>query len=160
MVWSKVCGDKARCKDIALLILRLAAGGIFIFHGYGKLFGGAPGMQAFTGMVAGLGFPAPMVFAYLAALSEFFGGIALVLGVGTPIAAWLLTIVMLVALFAVKKFNFPASDPDLTLLAIVLALGMMGSGRFALLRSSCCGGNGMCCNKRASEEKETPQMKM
>ncbi|MBP9748858.1 DoxX family protein [Patescibacteria group bacterium] len=159
MMWSKMCGDKARCKDAALLILRLAAGGIFIFHGYGKLFGDAPGMQAFTGMVAGLGFPAPVVFAYLAALSEFFGGIALVLGVGTPIAAAFLSIVMLVALFAVKKFNFPAADVDLTLLAMVVALGMMGSGKYALMRSSCCAGQSSCC-KMSPEEKETPQMKM
>jgi putative oxidoreductase len=161
MMWSKLCGDRFRCKDMALLILRVVAGGIFVYHGYGKLFGDAPGMQAFTGMVAGLGFPAPALFAYLAAFSEFFGGIALILGVGTSVATGFLTIVMLVALVSVKKFNMPASDPDLALLAIVVSLGMMGSGRYALMRSSGCGDKKSCCtNGACGEEKETEKMKM
>lgn len=121
------------CKSCALLVLRLAAGIIFVLHGYGKLFGHAPGMEMFTGMVGNLGFPAAGAFAYLAALTEFIGGIALILGVAVRIAAPLLAIVMLVAFVAVKKLGLPAGDPDLALLAIVVALGMMGPGRYSVM---------------------------
>ncbi|MEO5927829.1 MAG: DoxX family protein [Patescibacteria group bacterium] len=132
-------------KDCALLVLRLVAGIIFMIHGYGKLFGNAPGMEMFTGMVAGLGFPAAGAFAYMAALTEFLGGLALILGVGVRIASVLLAIVMLVAFIGVKKLGLPAGDPDLALLAIVVALGLMGPGRYSvmgMLRK----GNGDSCN--------------
>lgn len=125
--------DGKKCLDCALLVLRLAAGVIFVLHGYGKLFGGNPGMTAFTGMINGLGFPAPALFAYLAALTEFLGGIALILGVFVPPAAALLVIVMLVAWGAVKKFALPAGDPDFALLAISVALFMTGAGRHTVM---------------------------
>ena len=125
--------DGKKCTDCALLVIRLAAGVIFVIHGYGKLFGTAPGMTAFTGMVEKLGFPAPGLFAYLAALTEFLGGIALILGVFVPPAAALLAIVMLVAWGAVKKFALPAGDADLSLLAISIALFMTGAGKHTIM---------------------------
>lgn len=124
------CRSKEQCADVALLILRLAIGVIFILHGYGKLFGDAPGMTAFTGMVAQIGFPAPGLFAYAAALSEFFGGIALLLGVATNFATSLIAMVMLVALVGVKKFALPLADVDLALLAIAIAIYCMGPGKY------------------------------
>ncbi len=124
--------QKVSQNDIALLALRLAAGVIFVLHGYGKLFGHAPGMDMFTGMVAGLGFPMPAVFAYLAACSEFFGGLALILGVVPRAASFFLAVVMLVAFFGVKQASLPKADVDLSLLAIVAALGLMGHGKYAL----------------------------
>lgn len=129
-----VCRSKEHCVDVALLILRIAIGVIFIQHGYGKLFGDAPGMTAFTGMVASLGFPAPAFFAYAAGLSEFFGGIALLLGIFTDIAAVLIAIVMLVALVGVKKFMFPGADVDVALLAIALAIYFLGPGKYAITK--------------------------
>lgn len=128
----KKCSCTSSCKGWALLALRIAVGGIFIFHGWGKLFGNAPGMTAFTGMVGMLGFPAPVLFAYAAALSEFFGGIAVLLGVFTRAAATLIGIVMLVALVLVKKFSFPAADVDLSLLATAVALALMGAGAYSV----------------------------
>ena len=109
----------------ALLALRIAAGAIFIFHGYGKLFGNAPSMEAFASMIATIGFPFPTFFAYAAAFSEFFGGIALLLGLFTRVASVFTGIVMLVALVVVKQFKLPMADPDLTLLAISIALFLM-----------------------------------
>ncbi len=126
------CRSKEQCTDVALLILRLTIGVIFILHGYGKLFGDAPGMVAFTGMVAQLGFPAPGFFAYAAALSEFFGGIALLFGIATNIAALLIAVVMLVALVGVKKFALPSADIDFALLAIAIAVYAMGPGKYAV----------------------------
>ena len=51
---SCVCNCK-NAKDWALLALRVALGVIFVFHGYGKLWG-APGIEAFTGMIDKIGF--------------------------------------------------------------------------------------------------------
>lgn len=127
------CSSK-QSKDWALLILRIALGLIFIMHGWGKLFGDAPGMTAFTGMVSNLGLPAAGLFAYIVALSEFFGGIAMLLGVFTNVASVLLSIVMIVALFGVKKFTFPMADIDLALLAMAIAIGCMGPGRYSVMR--------------------------
>ncbi|HTK05409.1 MAG TPA: DoxX family protein [Candidatus Eisenbacteria bacterium] len=134
-------------QDIALLVLRLAAGVIFVLHGYGKLFGGNPGMEGFTKMVTGLGFPLPVVFAYAAALSEFLGGIALILGIFPRAATFFLGCVMLVALIAVKKGQLPKADPDLALLAIVVAIALHGAGRYSL---------GMFLRKKAAAPGSTP----
>ncbi|MFA5935943.1 MAG: DoxX family protein [Patescibacteria group bacterium] len=120
-------------KSVGLFVLRIAAGVIFVMHGYGKLFGDAPGMTAFTGMVDKLGFPMPGLFAYIAALTEFLGGIALILGVGVPVAATLIAGVMLVAFFGVKKASFPAGDVDFALLAIAISLVFMGPGRYTVM---------------------------
>jgi putative oxidoreductase len=150
----KCCGS---ARDIGLLALRIGVGSIFIMHGYGKLFGGAPGMDMFTGMVGGLGFPLPALFAYAAALTEFVGGIAILLGLFTSVAAAFGAIVMLVAMFLVKKFAFPASDIDLSLLASLVAIGLLGSGRYSLASAlnmkkadGCCNTEA-CCNESAKK---------
>lgn len=157
----KPCCSSAR--DIGLLALRLGVGVVLVMHGYGKLFGGMPGMEKFTGMVAGLGFPLPAFFAYAAALTEFVGGIALLLGIFTSVAAVFSAIVMLVALFMVKKFTFPAADVDLVLLTSIIAIFCVGPGRYSLAsvvckdkdgEAACCVG-GMCCG----DKKELPKAK-
>lgn len=140
------CLSSKSCKAFGLLALRVAIGVIFIMHGYGKLFGDAPGMTAFTGMVAGLGFPAPALFAYAAALTEFVGGIAVLVGVFTRFFSALIAVVMLVALLAVKKFALPQADVDLALLMISIALFCMGPGKYSLSAMMKKGGNGgECC---------------
>ncbi len=145
------CGVSCACscknaKDWGLLALRVAMGVIFIAHGYAKLNGGMP---MFTGMVAGLGFPMASFFAYAAALTEFLGGIALLLGIGTSIASVLTAIVMLVAILGVKGLKLPMIDADLSLLAMSVAIFCMGPGRFSLAATMCkgCEEGGRCCNK-------------
>ena len=139
------------CGSAGLLVLRLTTGLVFALHGYGKLFGGNPGMEAFTGMVGRLGFPAPSLFAYLAALSEFLGGIALILGVWTQVACIFLAFVMLVAFFMVKKHALPMGDVDLALFGSVIALYCLGSGRYSVIKKHACSGNG-CCGGAGKEE--------
>ncbi len=147
------CCSKTNRLDLALLVLRIAAGVIFILHGYGKLFGGTPGMTGFTGMVAGMGFPLPIVFAYAAALSEFLGGIALLLGLYTNIFSVLLGIVMVVAFAGAKKLKLPIGDPDLALLGITIAVYLAGPGMYTIKKlmkskkaESCeCKDDGACC---------------
>lgn len=70
-----------KLKPLALLLLRLALGVIFAFHGYPKLFTHTQEtMQGFMHM----GFPA--FFAYIAGVIEFFGGCLLIVGLFTRVA--------------------------------------------------------------------------
>lgn len=124
--------DAKTCQDTALLVLRIAMAIVFIYHGYGKLFGPMPGMAGFTGMVAKIGFPLPAFFAYIAALAEFLGGIALLLGTRTRLFSALIGVNMIVAIVFVKQFKLPSIDPDLALLAIAIALMLIGPGAYSL----------------------------
>jgi putative oxidoreductase len=75
--------------------------------------------------------------ALLAGGAEFFGGLALVLGLLTRPAALVTALAMLVAIFAVHIGNglFVSNNGyeyALTLFAVTLALAIQGAGRFAL----------------------------
>jgi len=121
-----------KLKPLALLLLRVALGIIFITHGYPKLF------THLHETVAGfqhMGFPG--YFAYIAGVLEFFGGLLLIAGLFTPIAALLLAIEMGVAIWrvhlpqgtilAVNNYEFP-----LALAAGAFALATIGAGAISL----------------------------
>lgn len=130
-MWSK---QLSRYSDWGPVVLRLVLGIIFIAHGWGKLFGMAPGMEAWVGMVTGLGFPAATATAYLVALVEFVGGVAVLLGLFTRYAAALIAIVMAVAIWKVKFAMglLGGYELDLGLLGIALALVLLGPGKLSL----------------------------
>ncbi|WP_066962619.1 DoxX family protein [Microbulbifer sp. Q7] len=79
------------------LALRLFLGPIFILAGWNKLTGIENVAAWFGNPDWGLGLPAPLLLAWLAALTEFLGGIALVLGLGVRLAAIPLMFTMVVA---------------------------------------------------------------
>jgi len=84
----------------APLAIRVALGVIFIAHGGQKLFGlwGGAGLQAtFDAFESNMGIPAWITL--MAVLAEFFGGLAVLLGLLTRLASVSLGIVMLVAIF-------------------------------------------------------------
>ena len=120
--------------DYALLAMRIAIGLFFVSFGFGKLFG-APGLEGFTGMLSGLGFPLPAVLALLVGVAEFFGGIAILLGVFTRFSALWLTIISLVAWVSVKSvsFGFQAEgNVDLLALGLTIALFFAGPGMISV----------------------------
>ena len=80
--------------------MRLALGAIMIAHGYGKVFGG---FHKHQGFVAAIGLPPWM--AYLSTATEFFGGIAIVLGLFTEYFALAFFIEMLVVIWKVHFKN-------------------------------------------------------
>jgi putative oxidoreductase len=71
-----------RLHPLGLLVLRLALGVVMIAHGYQNLFGG---MAQFTGMLSHIGIPPWM--GYLTVAAEFGGGMLLVFGFLTRLAA-------------------------------------------------------------------------
>jgi len=119
--------------DIGLLLIRVIVAAVFIYHGSQKLFGGIPG---FADALAGMGVPSPMLSAILSASTEFFGGVAMLLGFGVRIAAIPMVFNMLVAAFMVhgKAFSLQHNGMEyaLTLGIVLLGLGFTGPGRLSL----------------------------
>lgn len=76
-----------------LLLLRLVVGIAFVIHGWGKI------QNPFGWMPANAPISIPSFFQFLAALSEFGGGLALILGLLMPIASLGLAFTMLVAVY-------------------------------------------------------------
>lgn len=74
-------------KDFALLVLRLAFGGLMSGHGAQKLFGwfGGGGLEGTEGMVKSMGMQPTKPWALLAGLSEFGGGLLTLLGSLNPL---------------------------------------------------------------------------
>jgi putative oxidoreductase len=121
---------------IGLLILRVAVGAAFMFHGWYKITG--PG--GMTGWM-GPGAPVPGFLLAAAALSEFLGGIGLILGLLTPVATFFLACTMFVA---IVTFHLPHGDPFVSAtgpeswelaasyLSAALAVLLGGPGRLSL----------------------------
>ena len=121
-------------QEVALGLLRVVIGIIFLAHGYQKLL--VWGVHGVAGTFGQLGMPLPVVSAYLASFAEFFGGLALVLGFGTRLAAMPVGFTMLVALLQVHLkggFFLPTGfEYVLMLLAGSVVLVIGGGGAFAL----------------------------
>ncbi|GEC91073.1 MULTISPECIES: DoxX family protein [Brevibacillus] len=116
------------------LILRVIAGLTFAIHGVAKF---QMGLENVAGFFGTMGLPA--FIAYLVAFLEVVGGIALILGLGTRVFAGALSVVMLGAIFKAKlAAGFLGGEGgagyelDLALLAMLVALGISGSSKFAL----------------------------
>lgn len=121
------------------LALRLAAGLIFVAHGAQKLFGwfGGNGLEGTAGWMASIGIEPGLPMALLAGSAEFFGGLALIVGLLVRPAAVALAVTMLVAIFAVHWSNglFMADNGyefALSLFAISVALVFSGGGKASL----------------------------
>lgn len=75
--------------DLGLLVLRVVFGGLLAGHGSQKLFGwfGGPGLKANNAGFEEMGYNPGELFGTLAGLSEFVGGLLLLAGLLTPLAA-------------------------------------------------------------------------
>ena len=117
-----------------LTLLRAAVGTIFIAHGAQKLF--VYGMSGVAGAFGQMGVPFPEVTGPLVALLEFFGGIALLVGLLTRYAALGLAITMVGAMVMVHApagFFLPNGiEFTLLLSAAALAFAIMGAGEYSV----------------------------
>jgi|SRR5215213_747070 len=126
-------------RDFLLLLARVLAGWIYLQSGFGKVMDPA-------GFAAGLsGRGVPLVLGYLAPFVEFFGGLALVLGIGMRYAALFLIAFTLTATWISHTFwTFPEGAQrnqqftqfwkNVTMTGGLLALFVAGPGRFSLDR--------------------------
>ena len=126
--------------DLGLMLIRGMVGYVMFFHGAQKLFGwfGGHGMQGFIGAVGQMGLPgpAPEVQAYAAALTEFGGGLLLMAGLLTRLAAVPVAVTMGIAAFGKHYPVFPVTaggmEYPLVLMMIAVGLVFTGPGRLAL----------------------------
>jgi putative oxidoreductase len=134
-------------NDVVFTILRLVLGIVFFAHGAQKMLGwfggyGFKGTMDFFTQTAHI----PAVFAFLAIAAEFFGGLGLIVGLLTRIAAFGITVNMLVAIFAVHLPNGlfmnwtgqqkgEGFEYHLLALAITVALMIRGGGAFSVDRA-------------------------
>ncbi|AHG88369.1 DoxX family protein [Gemmatirosa kalamazoonensis] len=120
--------------DLGLFILRLAAGGTFAAHGGQKLFGF--GIAGVTGAFTQMGAPMPGVTAPIIAVLEFAGGLALVAGLLTRLAALGLIIDMAgaIAIVHYKNGYFLPTGVEFVLLLLSCALTLLvaGPGAYSL----------------------------
>jgi len=129
---------KALCSNnhaLAPFILRLTLGIIFIGHGWGKLF--AEGNPAgFAGWLASMGLEPSYLLAIAAGLAETGGGLLLIAGLFTRVAASSLVVVMLIAISFVHldagMFGKGGYEFQLLLLVGVLSLLIQGAGKYSL----------------------------
>lgn len=128
------CTCMDRWADIAPFVLRVSLGFIFLMHGLQKW---NAGLDGFTGMLTGLGFPMAGFFAMLVMWVEILGGLALILGFLTHIAAKLFIILALVALFCVHApngFFVQNGGYEFMLLMLAASISLMttGAGKWSL----------------------------
>ncbi len=120
--------------DTALAVLRVVLGITFILHGGQKLF--VFGFSGVTGAFAQMGIPAPGLLGPFVAFVEFFGGIAILLGLLTRLAALGIGATMVVAILTVHLKNgfFAPTGIEfpLSLLGSAVALVITGAGDFSL----------------------------
>lgn len=120
---------------VAALILRVPVGLVLAAHGAQKLFGwfGGGGLAGTAQWLSSIGLEPSYLMALLAGGAEFFGGLALVLGLLTRPAAVVAAFTMLVAIFSVHIDNglFVADggyEYALILMVALIALAVQGGG--------------------------------
>jgi putative oxidoreductase len=113
-----------RYEYLAPVILRVALGAIFVAHGLPKL----TSPDQFVGFFAQIGIPAPAFMTIVAGLVEAIGGLLLVAGYGTRIAALLLACTMLVAIITAKRAAGFVGGWEFEILLLAGALSLVLSG--------------------------------
>lgn len=132
--------DFLRNNDLGLLVLRVALGGLMLFHGVAKAAGGIVFIE---GMLTQMGLPAFLAYGALAC--EIIAPVMLIVGLWTRVGAAMMVANMLVAILMAHLGTFFAVDPatggwSAELPALYLlgsaALGFTGGGRYALTRGT------------------------
>jgi len=136
----------ATSDDVSFTILRLVLGVVFFAHGAQKMLGwfGGFGFHATMGSFAHMGMPAPV--ALLVICTEFFGGLGLIVGLLTRIAALGIAGEMIGAIFMVHLANGffmnwmgnqkgEGVEYHLLVIAMAAALLLRGAGAFSLDRA-------------------------
>lgn len=144
--------------DVALLLTRIGVGTIFVAHALLYLQAGVGSLAVLLGGT--LGFPAPNVFAWLTVFIELFGGLALILGIATPVAGVLLSVISVIAILTLKsKLGLVAkvgvgAELDIALLVGTLSAALQGAGWYSLDRKLGWFGCGCGCCEGHPEKKQ------
>lgn len=114
--------------DIGLFIIRFAVGIVFLLHGLDK----ASDITSVVSFFSNIGL-APFM-AYIVTGLEIIAGAAMIIGLYEQIAAFIIVIIMLFAIYLVKypQGFLGGYEFDLLLLLVALGIGLTGPGKYAL----------------------------
>lgn len=118
-------------SDLALFVFRLGFGLIFLAHGWPKIKDLHSTAKNFNAM----GFKPGIFWGFIVAVAEFVGGIFIMFGLLTQLAALLLAIIMLVAMvWKIKNKQALAGgyEFDLILFLAAIILWTHGAGAYSL----------------------------
>ncbi|MCF2716852.1 DoxX family protein [Paenibacillus sp. UKAQ_18] len=122
-----------------LLLIRLVVGLLLVGHGAQKLFGwfGGYGPKGTGGWMESIGIKPGVLMAVSAGLMELLGGALFTLGLLTPLAALLITVTMLGAIFKVHGPNgiwatANGYEYPLVLIAVVIGIALTGAGSYSI----------------------------
>jgi putative oxidoreductase len=127
--------------DGAALLMRGVLGFVFVAHGAQKLFGwfGGGGIDGTAGFFTSLKIPAPSFFAVVAGLTEFFGGLLIIVGLLTVAASLALIVDMVLAIVTfTHAHGFFVETPDggweldFVLIGLLGALALIGAGAWSI----------------------------
>jgi putative oxidoreductase len=120
--------------EASMLILRVVLGISFFIHGLSKFQGG---IENTVGWFDSIGIPGG--FAYVVAIVEMIGGLAVFIGLGTRVVSALLSLLMIGAIVKVKlavgflgNGQMAGYELDLAFLAMAVVIAINGSKMFAL----------------------------
>jgi len=133
----KECCEKL--KAFAPLFLRIGLGVIFLYHGYGKVFGEGAGLGS-TWNASGMS----AIVQILVSWGELLGGAAILLGFMTELASLGIIIIMLGAIFLVhgkNGFGMMGGGFEYNFALIMMCLALIGTGP-GQFKIGC-----KCCNK-------------
>ncbi|AOK90803.1 DoxX family protein [Paenibacillus sp. S33] len=122
-----------------LLLIRLVVGLLLVGHGAQKLFGwfGGYGPKGTGGWMESIGIKPGVFMAVSAGLMELLGGALFALGLLTPLAALLIAVTMLGAIFKVHGPNgiwatANGYEYPLVLIAVVIGIALTGAGSYSI----------------------------
>jgi len=125
-----------RFEGLGALIMRLVLGVIMVSHGYTKIIP-TGALYTFSHTVGRMHLPVSL--GYVAAFTEFFGGMLLIVGLLTRLAAFMVAIEMAVAIIKVhlhggllgpNSFAFPLACFALALMLVFSGCGWLGLDDF------------------------------
>jgi putative oxidoreductase len=132
-----------RLQPLAVLVMRLTLGAIMVAHGYHKVLN----LHQTAHFMAGLGIPTGL--AYVSSFTEFLGGLLVLSGLFTRIAAFAIVIDLVVAIWKVHwhnglmgSSNGPGYEFPLAVATLALALIFFGAGPISLDQVLRGGGSG------------------
>ena len=121
-------------SELPKVVLRIAVGTVFLYHGIMKVLNG---IEGFATYIRALGIPFSPIISYLVVTAEFFGGLMLIAGFYARWATLPLIATMIVAIVKVTgKYGFNVFDKgyeyNMILIACLVAILIQGSGKWSV----------------------------
>jgi putative oxidoreductase len=134
-ILSRLSSAAERASWLGPLLARLTLAAVFVPSGWGKLHN----LEKISAYFSELHIPAPHLNALLASSIEFFGGVLLLIGLGTRVAALPLAFTMVVAILTARKAEIDSITTllafiEFTYIAMFVWLALAGPGSVSLDR--------------------------